>query len=105
MNKIKGFKNGQQNEILEDLRKIGFQEAEEMAKVIFIQSNMDLNEDISKALNEIKGDRPEFFDKYIYRYKVYRLGSVDHEEEKVVTNIFALYVAFFEVNKDGYFLN
>ena len=24
MNKIKGFKNGQQNEILEDLRKIGF---------------------------------------------------------------------------------
>lgn len=105
MNIVKGFENGQQKKINEDLRKIGFQDAVEVAKVIFIQTNMDLNEDIHKALNEIKEDRPELFDNYTYRYKTYRLGSVDHVEEKVITNIFALYVAFFEVKGERFYLN
>ena len=105
MNIVKGFENGQQKKINEDLKKIGFQDAVEVAKVIFIQTNMDLNEDIHKALNEIKEDRPGLFDNYTYRYKTYRLGSVDHVEEKVITNIFALYVAFFEVKGERFYLN
>ena len=66
---------------------------------------MDINEDILKALNEIKEDRPELFDNYGYKYKIYQLGSVDHVEEKAITNIFALYVAFFEVKGEIYYLN
>ena len=105
MNIVKGFENGQQKKIKADLRKIGFEDAVEIAKVIFVQTNMDINEDILKALNEIKEDRPELFDNYGYKYKIYQLGSVDHVEEKVMTNIFALYVAFFEVKGEIYYLN
>lgn len=105
MNIISGFENGQKKKIKADLRKIGFEDAVEIAKVIFVQTNMDINEDILKALNEIKEDRPELFDNYGYKYKIYQLGSVDHVEEKVMTNIFALYVAFFEVKGEIYYLN
>jgi len=105
MNIISGFENGQQKKIKADLRKIGFEDAVEIAKVIFVQTNMDINEDILKALNEIKEDRPELFDNYGYKYKIYQLGSVDHVEEKAITNIFALYVAFFEVKGEIYYLN
>ena len=84
---------------------MGLEDAVEVAKVIFVQTNMDINEDILKALNEIKEDRPGLFDNYTYRYKTYRLGSVDHVEEKVITNIFALYVAFFEIKGERYYLN
>lgn len=105
MNIISGFENGQQKKIKADLRKIGFEDAVEIAKVIFVQTNMDINEDILKALNEIKEDKPELFDNYGYKYKIYQLGSVDHIEEKVMTNIFALYVAFFEVKGEIYYLN
>lgn len=66
---------------------------------------MDINEDILKALNEIKEDRPELFEKYTYRHKVYRLGSVNHVEEKVIIKIFALYVAFFEIKGEKHYLN
>jgi len=105
MNIISGFENGQQKKIKADLRKIGFEDTVEIAKVIFVQTNMDINEDILKALNEIKEDRPELFDNYGYKYKIYQLGSVDHVEEKAITNIFALYVAFFEVKGEIYYLN